>query len=78
MLGRKQEPVAVKLLEGNPGKRKIPLLPRKIAFPTYGIPYAPDFLDPVAYREWHRVMPILWRRGHKEQTGSIQAFHRGG
>lgn len=55
--GRKPKPAARKLLEGNPGKRRIrPDLPA-----TPGAPAMPDRLlaEPVAVAKWQELVPIL-------------------
>jgi P27 family predicted phage terminase small subunit len=57
--GRPAKPTAIKLLEGNPGQRRIKPEPQ----PTRGIPPCPAWLDPEAKREWRRVTPELDRLG---------------
>ena len=54
--GRKPKPTHLKLLEGNPGKRDLPKnepKPRPIA------PRCPQWLDPLARKEWRRVAKAL-------------------
>ena len=57
--GRPAKPTAVKLLEGNPGQRRIKPEPQ----PARGVPSCPAWLDPDAKREWRRVTPELDRLG---------------
>ena len=58
MMGRPPKPTPIKLLEGNPGKRRLnkdePQL--KLAKPR-----CPDHLDEVAQKEWKRVVRILMK-----------------
>ena len=60
MGGRKAKPTALKLLQGNPGKRKIN---KKEPKPDNSIPFMPEHLDEDAKAEWDRVTPILERIG---------------
>jgi P27 family predicted phage terminase small subunit len=59
MRGRKPKPTALKLLDGNPGKRKLnqsePSAP--------GAPECPEFLDAEAKAEWFRTVPVLTAMG---------------
>lgn len=55
MRGRKPRPVELRVIEGNPGKRK---LPEPVAIPA-GLPEPPDHLDAEALLEWHRVIADL-------------------
>ena len=75
MRGRKPKPIALRVLEGNPGKR--PLVKRPLQnIPKSGVmgfstkmqggrdsdtPKCPGWLSKEAKREWHRVTPILKR-----------------
>ncbi len=52
MRGRKPRPTALKLIEGNPGKR--PLNPREPK-PERRVPTCPAHLSPTAKAEWKRV-----------------------
>jgi P27 family predicted phage terminase small subunit len=56
MKGPKPKPTALKLLEGNPGKRKL----NKFE-PTFvaGAPEMPWYLTPEAKEEWDRIVPAL-------------------
>ena len=54
--GRKPKPTAMKLLEGNPGKR--PLNERE-PVPPKGNIKCPDWLLPEAKKEWKRLAPSL-------------------
>ena len=57
-MGRPPKPTPIKLLEANPGKRRLnPNEPHlKLAKPR-----CPEHLDEVAQREWKRVVRILMR-----------------
>ena len=50
-MGRKRKPAALSLLEGNPGKRKIPVEPK----PPDEQPVPPSHLDKYALEEWNRI-----------------------
>ncbi len=56
MRGRKPKPTALKLLEGNPGKR--PVNDREPVAPD-GVPECPDYLDDVARSEWFHTSSVL-------------------
>ena len=60
MPGPAPKPTALKVLEGNPGKR--PLNDRE-PHPDAGEPTRPEWLLPEAKREWSRVVPDLLRLG---------------
>ena len=49
--GRKPKPTAVKILEGNPGKRK---LNEHEPQPQRKAPPCPKWLEPEAKKEWRR------------------------
>ena len=55
MRGRKPKPVALRVLEGNPGKRPIGREPR----PAGGQPSCPAHLSPTAKAEWKRLARML-------------------
>ena len=59
MRGRKPKPTVLKVLSGNPGKRKLnhdePI--------AAGIPDCPEFLDAVAKEEWNRCVKVLAEMG---------------
>lgn len=57
--GRKPKPTELKILEGNPGKRKL----NKNEPRSEGLAVCPEWLDKVAKEEWQRVAPILERLG---------------
>ena len=59
-VGRKPKPPALKILEGNPGKRKIET---DIPQPDDRIPTCPYWLEEDAKVEWMRVAPELNRLG---------------
>jgi P27 family predicted phage terminase small subunit len=52
--------MALKIAEGNPGKRK---LNRDEPKPPAGRPLCPAWLTPAAQEEWHRIVPELERIG---------------
>ena len=58
--GRKPRPTKLKLLEGNPGKRR---LNDKEPDPPPAVPSCPDHLSPAAKKEWERVTPLLEKLG---------------
>lgn len=49
MKGRKPKPVAIRVLEGNPGKRALPIVPQ----PAPGRPETPDWLTQDALDMWN-------------------------
>lgn len=51
MRGRKPKPTSLKILEGNPGKRKIKEDPDM----SSGLPFPPSHLDDYAKEEWDRL-----------------------
>jgi P27 family predicted phage terminase small subunit len=56
MRGRKPTPTALRILRGNPGKRRLPEDEPK---PPVEIPDPPDHLDEVARKEWIRITGLL-------------------
>lgn len=62
--GTKPKPTAIKLLEGNPGRRDLSQSPQ----PPGGDMRAPAGMPLVARREWRRVVPILVRLGVASQV----------
>jgi len=58
--GRKPKPSALRILQGNPGHRKISKGESK---PTSGLPTPPEWLDLKALEEWNFVIPELARMG---------------
>lgn len=58
--GRPPKPTALKVLEGNPGKRP---LPKNEPKPRPITPECPEWLDEIAKKEWQRVVPELERMG---------------
>jgi P27 family predicted phage terminase small subunit len=56
MRGRKPKPTALKLAEGNPGKRRINGEEPK---PPRSLPDCPEHLSEVARAEWHRIAESL-------------------
>lgn len=69
--GRKPKPTAVKVLEGNPGKRELNMfepVPRKTSLPK-----CPDWLEEEARNEWHRLSKNLYELGLLTDL-DVQAF----
>lgn len=58
MAGRKRKPSAIRKLEGNPGKRPIPLEPEY----ANELPAPPAELKGRGLKEWHRLAPVLLRQ----------------
>lgn len=58
--GPPPKPTALKVLQGNPGKRA---LPKNEPKPTAKVPACPMWLHPVAKKEWRRIVPELKRLG---------------
>ena len=58
--GRKPKPTKLKLVDGNPGKRKIN---KREPRPESSIPNCPRQLNAIARTEWNRVSAILQRNG---------------
>lgn len=77
--GRKPKPTALKILEGNPGKRE---LNQKESAPTPKAPKCPAWLDAEAKKEWRRLTKQLEDLGlltHVDMAafaGYCQAFAR--
>ena len=67
MRGRKPKPTALKLAEGNPGKRRINGAEPK---PPRSLPDCPDHLSMEAKAEWHRIAESL------NQTGLLTQVDR--
>lgn len=59
-MGRKPKPTALKLLEGNPGKRELNQFEPK---PTNGLPICPDWLTDDAKEEWERLASVMNKMG---------------
>jgi P27 family predicted phage terminase small subunit len=59
-MARRKEPTTLKLLRGNPGKKK--LGPPEPA-PDIGIPKIPRHLTRTARKEWRRIVPLLFENG---------------
>jgi len=59
--GARPKPTALKVLQGNPGKRRLPENEPKVtrADPSFDEPPAEIAEDPVACAEWRRVAPML-------------------
>lgn len=58
--GRKPKPTALKLIDGNPGKR--PINGREPRFAAE-LPEPPAFLDAEGRREWNRIALELYQQG---------------
>lgn len=64
MRGRKPKPTALKLLQGNPGKRPIDANEPQPAVPAGDrAPYAPRFLCDEGKAEWRRIIGYLLEAG---------------
>lgn len=68
--GRKPKPTALKVLEGNPGKRK---LNKHEPVPPKGPIKCPSWLEPEAKKEWKRLAPSLEVMGVLT-TADLSAF----
>ena len=77
--GRKPKPTAVKILEGNPGKRK---LNEHEPQPQRKAPPCPKWLEPEAKKEWRRLaktleaMGVLTEADMAAFAGYCQAYDR--
>jgi P27 family predicted phage terminase small subunit len=77
--GRKPKPTALKVLEGNPGKRP---LNKNEPQPEKKAPRCPSWLEPEAKKEWKRMAKTLETIGVLTQvdkaafTGYCQAYAR--
>jgi P27 family predicted phage terminase small subunit len=60
MRGRKPVPTALRIIRGNPGKRRLNTNEPK---PRACVPECPDHLDDEAKREWKRITPELLAAG---------------
>lgn len=56
MVGRKPKPTALKVLQGNPGKRP---LNKREPKPPAGMPKCPTWLDGMARAAWLELAPLL-------------------
>jgi P27 family predicted phage terminase small subunit len=54
--GRKPKPTRLKILQGNPGHRR---LSKNEPKPARSTPVPPEWLDPLAKEEWGRIVPEL-------------------
>lgn len=59
--GRKPKPTALKLLEGNPGKRQLNM--NEPRFAQKMPPVCPDWLEEEAQAEWNRLSETLFEMG---------------
>jgi len=59
MRGRKPKPNELKILQGNPGRRKIQATPK----PDKAVPDCPEWLPGEAKKEWARIVPELEKLG---------------
>ncbi len=77
--GRKPKPTAIKILEGNPGKRQ---LNEHEPQPMKKAPSCPKWLEPEAKREWRRLaktleaMGVLTEADMAAFAGYCQAYAR--
>jgi P27 family predicted phage terminase small subunit len=69
MPGPAPKPTALKLLEGNPGKRKLNTNEPK---PKLVAPKCPGHLDEVAKKEWKRLVPVLLHMRVLSEADQIQ------
>ncbi len=58
MKGRPPKPTALKILQGNPGHRRLNEHEPQLDVEA---PECPEYLDEIAQAEWNRVIPILLR-----------------
>jgi P27 family predicted phage terminase small subunit len=65
--GRKPKPIELRILQGNPGQRRIP---SNVPRPAPVAPSCPDHLDAVAKAEWRRIAKPL------EQLGLLTVLDR--
>lgn len=65
MKGRRPKPTALKLVEGNRGKRKLP--EADVSAKAVELP-CPDGLSPGARAAWNRVAPLLANMGVTQET----------
>jgi len=75
--GHNKKSVATKLLEGNPGKRKIPKV--EVVTSSTGAPTCPTWLAPEAKREWRRTLkelPNLTKKDRSILAGYCSAYAR--
>jgi phage terminase small subunit len=81
MRGRKPKPTALKMFEGNPGKRA---LNRNEPKPPAETPDCPVHLDDEAQAEWNRITPelstlgLIARIGRAALAAYCQAWSRWG
>ena len=59
-MGRKPKPTRLKVLEGNPGKQK---LPKGEPQPEHELPLPPSHLDAYGIEEWNRISEGLFVLG---------------
>ena len=59
--GRRPKPTALKLLQGNPGRR--PIDDSREPKPDLALPQCPDELHGAGLREWNRIVPELYKVG---------------
>ena len=72
-MGRKPKPTHLKILEGNPGKQK---LPKGEPIPISDLPICPEFLDDYAHEEWERMARGLHSLGilYEVDVGVFAAY----
>jgi P27 family predicted phage terminase small subunit len=71
--GPKPRPAKLKLLEGNPGRRRVP---RNEISPPVGMPSPPSHLNAYALEEWDRVVVALYNLGiMSEIDGALLAAY---
>ena len=70
--GRRHKPTALKILEGNPGKRP---LNKDEPKPKRGIPESPFPLDDDAQEEWDRISQVLDEMGVLTKADGLALAH---
>ena len=65
MAGRRPKPTALKIIQGNPGRRPLRLDEFR---PAVEIPSCPKHLEKEARKEWHRITKILASYGLVSQV----------
>ena len=67
-MARRPKPTALKVVTGNPGKRRLPAAEPR---PALGLPAPPDHLGAVARKLWRDLGPMLERLGIVGETDVI-------
>lgn len=74
--GRPPKPTALKVLQGNPGKRRLPKADAAAPAPLVDVPKPPDWLGGWAVEAWEMVAPWVTVTGimTKTDTHNLAAF----